>query len=91
MWRGGYNERTNHLRVYRCLLTNRLHGKAAEPCLAKRGVSIHWTGLLDWITGLDYWTETFFKKWLSDCTCLEFRPSFIQATIAPDNLIGIYS
>ena len=20
------------------------------------GVSIHWTGLLDWITGLDYWT-----------------------------------
>ena len=21
-----------------------------------RGVSIHWTGLLDWITGLDYWT-----------------------------------
>ena len=29
-----YNERTNHLRVYRCLLTNRLHGKAAELCLA---------------------------------------------------------
>ena len=22
----------------------------------KRGVSIHWTGLLDWNTGLDYWT-----------------------------------
>ena len=21
------------------------------------GVSVHWTGLLDWITGLDYWTE----------------------------------
>ena len=20
------------------------------------GVSIHWTGLLDWNTGLDYWT-----------------------------------
>ena len=29
-----YNERTNHLHVYRCLLTNRLHGKAAELCLA---------------------------------------------------------
>ena len=29
-----YNEPTNHLRVYRCLLTNRLHGKAAELCLA---------------------------------------------------------
>ena len=29
-----YNERTNHLRVYRRLLTNRLHGKAAELCLA---------------------------------------------------------
>ena len=26
----------------------------------KRGVSIHWTGLLDWNTGLDYWTELFF-------------------------------
>ena len=21
------------------------------------GVSIHWTGLLDWNTGLDYWTD----------------------------------
>ena len=21
------------------------------------GVCIHWTGLLDWTTGLDYWTE----------------------------------
>ena len=29
-----YNERTNHLRVYRRLLTNCLHGKAAELCLA---------------------------------------------------------
>jgi len=23
-------------------------------------VTIHWTGLLDWITGLDYWTR---PKW----------------------------
>ena len=22
-----------------------------------RGVCIHWTGLLDWTTGLDYWTD----------------------------------
>jgi len=22
-----------------------------------RGVSIHWTGLLEWTTGLDYWTH----------------------------------
>ena len=29
-----YNKRTNRLRVYRCLLTNRLHSKAAELCLA---------------------------------------------------------
>ena len=29
-----YNEWTNRLRVYRRLLTNRLHGKAAELCLA---------------------------------------------------------
>ena len=30
-----YNEWTNRLSVYRRLLTNHLHGKAAEPCLAK--------------------------------------------------------
>ena len=33
-----YNERTNCLRVYKRLLTNRLHGKAdkaAELCLLK--------------------------------------------------------
>ena len=29
-----YNERTNRLRAYRCLLPNHLHGKAAELCLA---------------------------------------------------------
>ena len=29
-----YNKRTNRLGVYRHLLTNRLHGKAAELCLA---------------------------------------------------------
>ena len=29
-----YKERTNRLRDYRRLLTNRLHGKAAEICLA---------------------------------------------------------
>ena len=28
------NERMNHLCVHRCLLTNRLHGKVAEQCLA---------------------------------------------------------
>ena len=27
-----------------------------EPVVA---VTIHWTGLLDWNTGLDYWTEIF--------------------------------
>ena len=25
-----------------------------------RGVTNHWTGLLDWNTGLDYWTDIFF-------------------------------
>ena len=29
-----YYEQTNLLHVYRCLLTNHLHGKAAELCLA---------------------------------------------------------
>ena len=32
---GVFNEQTNCLViVYKCLLTNRLHGKAAELCLA---------------------------------------------------------
>ena len=30
-----YNERTSCLRVYKRLLTNRLHGKAAKLCLLK--------------------------------------------------------
>ena len=29
-----YNEQTNRLRVYKHLLVNRLHDKAAELCLA---------------------------------------------------------
>ena len=32
-----YNEQTSRLRVYRCLLTNCLHGKAVELCLANSG------------------------------------------------------
>ena len=28
-----YNKWTNHLRIYRRLLTNHLHGKAAELCV----------------------------------------------------------
>ena len=32
---GVFNEQMNYLAtVYKCLLTNRLHGKAAELCLA---------------------------------------------------------
>jgi len=33
------------------------------------GVSIHWTGLLDWTTGLDYWTDLFASKNLFFCVC----------------------
>ena len=36
-----YNERTNHLCVYRCLLTNRLHGKAAELCNSYKIHGVH--------------------------------------------------
>ena len=35
----------------------------AEGCRGndntQRGVTNHWTGLLDWNTGLDYWTDIF--------------------------------
>ena len=27
-----------------------------------RAVNNHWTGLLDWTTGLDYWTDQFYHK-----------------------------
>ena len=33
-----------------------------QICCARRwhrGVSIHWTGLLDWTTGMDYWTHPY--------------------------------
>ena len=32
-----YNKRTKCLHIYRCFLTNRLNGKAAELCLVKSG------------------------------------------------------
>ena len=53
----------------------------------------HWTGLLDWNTGLEYWTETFFKN---GCLTVHvhavfIKPPFIQAVISPDNLNGTYS
>ena len=28
----------------------------------QEAVTIHWTGLLDWNTGLDYWIEVFSKN-----------------------------
>jgi len=28
-------------------------------------VSNHWTGLLDWNTGMDYWTDTFLRSHLN--------------------------
>ena len=30
-----------------------------EQKSSEMAVTIHWTGLLDWNTGLDYWTEIF--------------------------------
>ena len=31
----------------------------SEHYITAKVVSIHWTGLLDWNTGLDYWTGLF--------------------------------
>ena len=31
----------------------------AANCHHYSAVTIHWTGLLDWNTGLDYWTKVF--------------------------------
>ena len=45
-----------------------------------RGVSIHWTGLLDWNTGLGYWTEIFpfLDKFM--CLFVERCLHFLQST-----------
>ena len=32
------------------------HTQNLESGDSNKGVCIHWTGLLDWTTGLDYWT-----------------------------------
>ena len=39
------------------------------------GVSIHWTGLLDWNTGLDYWTEFFLFRQVCVFICRK-KPTF---------------
>ena len=36
-----------------------INKRNAEIGYKTRAVTIHWTGLLDWNTGLDYWTEVF--------------------------------
>ena len=51
-----YNERTHRLRVYRRLLANHLHGKAAELCLANSwNNSITTTKYIEYIKGQLKW------------------------------------
>ena len=38
------------------------------------GVSIHWTGPLDWNTGLNYWTEVF-SFFVQDSVVFWFTPN----------------
>ena len=44
------------------------------------GVSIHWTGLLDWNTGLDYWTELFSFFGQACVFICRKKPTFLQPT-----------
>ena len=55
-----------NLQVVPCLtlyrITGRSHISPNDICQKEAlgvAVTIHWTGLLDWNTGLDYWTEVF--------------------------------
>jgi len=42
------------------LVKNQLIKKpAADACMNNPVVCNHWTGLLDWNTGMDYWTDIF--------------------------------
>ena len=38
------------------LITRKGRRSVILKLLPELGVCIHWTGLLDWTTGLDYWT-----------------------------------
>ena len=44
--------------IIKCMFLKFNRGRIAQSETCK-GVSIHWTGLLGWITGLDYWTRKF--------------------------------
>ena len=48
------------------------------------GVSIHWTGLLDWNTELDYWTElfSFFGQ-----VCVNLEASLKITAVQPHRVI----
>ena len=62
----------------KCIICNyRVH---SYIIIILSGVSIHWTGLLDWNTGLDYWTELF--SFFGQVSVLIFRkePTFLQST-----------
>ena len=43
------------------------------------GVSIHWTGLLDWTTGLDYWTGLL--DWTTGLTFLPLKIFFFLCPV----------
>ena len=56
-----YNEQTNHLHACKCLLTNRLHGKAAELCLFNScNNSITLTKYIEYITSIHSMRYSFY-------------------------------
>ena len=52
------------------------------------GVSIHWTGLLDWTTGLDYWTDIFASKNLFFCPVISLAYQYMQAMVKHSLLLS---
>ena len=46
----------------------------------KSGVTIHWTGPLDWTTGLDYWTGLLDSPWHLDPWAWAARTLSARAT-----------
>ena len=48
-----------------------------------RGTHKQWNGLLEWYTGLDYWTKLF--SFLDKFLCLLLKPTFLQLTMSDCN------
>ena len=68
-----------HVRVYIPIHLLQAHNTIPQTG-SLTAVTIHWTGLLDWNTGLDYWTELFSLFGQVSVFILGKKLTFLQST-----------